>query len=87
MREEPIESTTDTYRREQIVALLSASLGNETAERVVDQALGALFLDGARLSHARALAVLELVALQPGLVGIVARLAKARVRAGRMVQR
>jgi hypothetical protein len=69
-----------TRRSVQALAeMLGANIGVEKALDVVQRAAGELHLDPAALSRDDALAVLERVAAEPGLVGITARFAKSRV--------
>jgi hypothetical protein len=61
-----------------IARLLSARIGIEEAEASVTAAILALKLEPSNLTRAQALAVLEHVSAQPGVVGITARFAKSR---------
>jgi hypothetical protein len=61
-----------------LVEMLGHSLGAEVAEAAVQRAARELSL-GPRISRAQALMVLEVVAQEPGIVGIAARFAKSRV--------
>jgi hypothetical protein len=62
-----------------LAAMIGANLGQEKALAVVERATSDLRLDPAALSRDDALAVLEKVAQEPGIVGITARFAKSRV--------
>jgi len=64
--------------RSDVVDLLAASLGNTKAEQAVSAAAVALRLEDSSFPLERALALLEKVAEQPGIVGITARFAKTR---------
>jgi hypothetical protein len=64
--------------RSDVVDLLAASLGNTKAEHAVQAAAVALRLDDTSFPLDRALALLEKVAEEPGIVGITARFAKTR---------
>jgi hypothetical protein len=63
--------------------LLSAGVGMEKAEASVNAAIGELNLDPSTLTRAQALAVLERVAAEPGILGVTARFAKSRFLLGR----
>jgi hypothetical protein len=67
----------------EIARLLSAGIGMERAEASVNAAIGALKLEPSTLTRAQALAVLEHVAAEPGVVGVTARFAKSRFLLGR----
>jgi hypothetical protein len=69
------ESTA--HSREVLVAYLRQNLGNEKATAVIDDACAAVGV-GWSLTREQCLAVLEHVAMQPGLIGITARFAKSR---------
>ncbi len=69
-------SSHSTYA---VVSMLARSLGDEKARDVVAAAMGELKLSGDRLSDAEALLVLERLASRDGVVGTVARFAKARL--------
>jgi hypothetical protein len=61
-----------------VVSMLARSLGDEKARDVVAAAMAELKLSGDRLSDAEAMLVLERLASRAGVVGTVARFAKAR---------
>lgn len=61
----------------EISGLLAQSLGREKAVAVVDDSRRALGLRGTDVDRDEALRILEHLATQAGLVGIVARFAKA----------
>jgi cellulase/cellobiase CelA1 len=61
-----------------LVSMLGRSLGDEKAREVVTAAMAELHLAGERLSEAEAESVLEQLASREGVVGTVARFAKAR---------
>jgi hypothetical protein len=63
----------------ELVLLLSHSIGLEKAEECVSEAIRGLGLSPVALSRDDALAVLELLAGQPGIIGVTARFAKSRV--------
>ncbi len=69
------------YDRSELVSLLSATIGHEPATRVVGHAAHSLGFERPRLTREEALATLEHIATEPGLIGITARLAKSRLRA------
>jgi hypothetical protein len=62
-----------------IADLLANSLGAEASAEIVQQTVQRLGFDGAELDMPRAMKVLETMAKAPGLPGIAARFAKARV--------
>lgn len=64
--------------RAELVALLSSAVGKSAAEAAVDRGCAAVGF-GAHGSVAHGQRVLEAVAREPGLVGITARFAKARL--------
>lgn len=64
--------------RADLAGLLARSLGVEVANARVAAAADALGL-GERLTAVEALSVLEKLAVEPGLVGVSARFAKARI--------
>jgi len=61
-----------------LAGLLAPSMGNERAEELVRAATRGYPTDGGRITHADAVAVLEALAQQPGIVGVTARFAKVR---------
>jgi hypothetical protein len=64
--------------RVQLVGLLSESLGDAKATEVVSTTAAQMGLGLLEYDRAQTLEILERVADEPGLVGIVARFAKAR---------
>ena len=64
--------------RVQLVGLLSESLGDTKATEVVTAAAAQMGLGLIEYDRSQTLQILERVADEPGLVGIVARFAKAR---------
>lgn len=62
-----------------LVSMLGASLGDAKARSLVDEAVARRRIARERFSKDDAITVLEDLAGQPGLVGTVARFAKARV--------
>jgi hypothetical protein len=64
--------------RVDVIDLLASSLGTTKAEHAVRQAAESMRLDDGPLSLDQALALLEKIAEEPGLVGITARFAKTR---------
>jgi hypothetical protein len=80
--------TTNTkIHSSKIAELLSKSIGQEKANEVVLQASKDLNIKGDSLEKEEALQILEKIGESPGLVGIVARLAKVRVRLEGIPQR
>jgi hypothetical protein len=66
--------------RADLIAQLSQSLGEVKASELVEAVANKLgFSTSHEFSQAEALSILESISSQPGLVGIVARCAKARV--------
>jgi hypothetical protein len=61
-----------------VVDLLAASLGTAKAEQVVRGAVASLRLGAGAFQLDQALALLEKIAEEPGIVGITARFAKTR---------
>ncbi len=76
-----------TYRKSQLIGLLAPSVGEEIAQRMIDRALSELGVDGTAINREQAMRVLERVAQEPGLLGIVARLAKSRLRTDELLAR
>jgi hypothetical protein len=74
----PNPSSVAMITRGDIVDLLAHAVGRVEAERAVDKAAAALAF-GAQGSLVNAQRVLEAIAAEPGLVGITARFAKARL--------
>lgn len=64
--------------RKDLAAILARSIGEEAALEHIDRVARTLGL-GVGLSSAEALRVLEQLAVEPGLIGVAARFAKARV--------
>ena len=69
------------HHRDEVGAYLGATIGEETALTVVEEAARALGTTDVWLTRDQVLAVFEHIAQSPGLVGITARLAKSRFRA------
>lgn len=65
------------HTREAVAAFLRQNIGTEKAAAIVDEACVSLGLP-TTLSRSQCLAVLEHIALQPGIIGITARFAKSR---------
>jgi hypothetical protein len=63
----------------EVALLLSSSIGLEKAAVCVSDAVAKLGLEPAGLTREDALAVLELIATQSGIIGVTARFAKSRV--------
>lgn len=61
-----------------LVPLLAPAIGVEKAREAIESGAARLGLDGRTLSQESALAVLDLLAKTEGIVGVVARFAKAR---------
>jgi hypothetical protein len=60
-------------------AQLAPALGQEKSEQLVADAMKQLGIDGHELTAAEASAILDLLAGTPGLVGVTARFARARL--------
>ena len=72
------------HDRGELIMVLAATIGEDTARRVVMDAIQVLGIEGAVFSREQAFAALDRIGLHPGLVGITARLAKTRLRAKTM---
>jgi hypothetical protein len=73
------ENEESRLPQEEVALLLSSSIGLEKAAACVSDAVTTLKLEPAGLTRDDALAVLELIAKQSGIVGVAARFAKSRV--------
>ncbi len=62
-----------------LVELLAPALGEDVAQQTIERACQVVGCDINDMGRAEALRVLEVVAEQPGLVGITGRFAKSRV--------
>lgn len=76
--EQDADGAQGRVTRGELVELLSAAVGKSAAEAAVERGCAAVAF-GAHGSLAHAQRVLEAVAREPGLVGITARFAKARL--------
>jgi hypothetical protein len=74
----PLAATPETSHAETLIGMLTASLGREKAESLVDDAIKRRRLARSALTGREAHAILEDLAESKGLVGTVARFAKAR---------
>jgi hypothetical protein len=73
-------AATGPLRIEELVAFFTPSVGEEKARESVGTALSRLhFTDKTQLDRAESLAVLDEIAAAPGIVGVAARFAKARI--------
>lgn len=68
--------------RQEAIGLLAPALGEEKAREVVATAARALGVDGDEWTTAAMRSLFELVAKEPGLVGITARVVTRRIRLG-----
>lgn len=68
-----------SFSRQDVVAMLASALGQEKAGELIDAAARKLGLHPTSLSREQVLSLLDHLAQQPGLPGITARFAKARV--------
>ena len=64
--------------RKQLVEMLSESLGDDKARQVIGDTVARLGFGGLEYDREQVLAILEAMTEEPGLVGVVARFAKAR---------
>jgi hypothetical protein len=69
----------ERHKRADLVALFRSAIGEATGDKVVSSAASRLGLSIDSFTLDEALAVLEQVATEPGLVGIIARFAKTRI--------
>lgn len=67
------------FSRRMLVSLLTGTVGRSVAEREVNQTADRLGLPVGAMQREQALELLESLAEQPGVVGITARFAKARL--------
>jgi hypothetical protein len=68
-----------TLNSAELAHYLASALGDAKALELVEVAVAKLGLVATRLERADALRVLELIAAEPGLVGIAARFVKSRL--------
>ena len=66
-------------RVKDLVRMLAPSIGDVRGEEAVRGALARMNLEGAEISQDQALEALEMLAKEPGVVGVTARFAKARM--------
>ncbi len=66
------------HSRIELAGLLEGSIASDVAVRAVGDAASDLGISAADLSDDEAFAVLDRIAVRPGLLGIVARFAKSR---------
>ena len=73
-------ASTGPLRIEELVAFFTSSVGEEKARETVSTALGRLhFTHKNQLDRVESLALLDEIASSSGIVGVAARLAKARM--------
>ncbi len=73
-------ASTGPLRIEELVAFFTSSVGEEKAREAVGAALSRLHLAHKNtLDRAESLLVLDEIAAAPGIVGVAARFAKARI--------
>ena len=72
-------ATSRRLPRAKLVGMLAESLGDEKANQVVSETASRLGFGLTDYDREQALSILEAMAGEPGLVGVVARFAKARV--------
>ncbi len=73
-------AATGPLRIEELVAFFKPSVGEEKSREAVDTAIGRLhFVHKTQLDRVESLAVLDEIAAAPGIVGVAARFAKARI--------
>jgi hypothetical protein len=63
--------------------LMAASIGRAKADALVAEACRESGIAGSVLTHTQTLQVLDVIARQPGIVGVSARFAKSRIILGR----
>jgi len=78
-RAEPVQKGVARLPAREIVKLLAATLGTEKARETLAAALAHFQLADGPLDQTQTLALLDHIAKEPGIVGTVARFAKARV--------
>jgi hypothetical protein len=76
--ETPQRAESVPHNRERLITLMASSIGREKAAAVITSAMKDLRIPGDRFTREDALATLDAIATEPGLIGIVARFAKAR---------
>lgn len=64
--------------KKELVGLLAESIGQEKASNIISESALRLGLHGENFNKEEVMKILDLVAEEPGLVGIVARFVKAR---------
>ena len=74
----PRSESTQTISTSDVVALLAPSIGQERATELIEGACRKLRIAGDSLTRTQMEAILDDLALTPGVVGAVARFAKAR---------
>jgi len=75
-----MEAAEKHYDREAVASLLSRAVGDEKALTVVNEAaLRIGVIVGQPLTLEEALSVLEMIAKEPGVLGVTARFAKGRI--------
>ncbi len=67
---------------EHLIALLAPSLGRDKSRALLRDGRRALRIDDGPMTQETAMALLESLSAQPGIVGIVAGLARSRLRLG-----
>ena len=67
------------YTRTQLVGMIEQSVGRDKSERLIAEAALEQGIEGERLTAAQAMDVLELLAEQPGIVGVTARFARVKL--------
>lgn len=82
MRDDDSSGREPPLRASTLVAFFSSSLGEEKAREIVHAALkrfGVLPSDLAEIDRSKAIEILESLVGEPGIVGVTARFAKARI--------
>ena len=69
----------ETISRDDLVKQLGASMGHEKALDAIQSAAGHLHIRGEEFDRDQTMRILDQLSATPGLVGTVARFAKARV--------
>lgn len=76
----PSNDSRDEHDRGDLIDLLSETIGEDTANRVFGEAARSLGHDHLRFTRSQAIATFQRISLEPGLIGLTARLAVARFR-------
>lgn len=75
----PLPGERERVRVRDLVRMLATGIGDSKAEEVIRSVLARKSLDESNLTREAALGILESLAKEPGIVGVTARFAKARM--------